>query len=220
MLNRETIASELVIDHPECARVLQKHRIDFCCHGDRPLAELCEEQSLDTSAVLAELEGAISQDHVDVEFRSLSTQALIEYIVSRHHGYLREALPFVSSMSKKVARVHGGHNPRLLELEGLVEELCEALTPHLDEEEAKLFPSLIAAKDASPELAAELAGMFEEHEAVGELLQKIRAEAEDFSVPEWGCRSYNALFAELERLETDTLRHVHAENHVLRPRYS
>ncbi len=61
--------------------------------------------------------------------------------------------------------------------------------------------------------------MASEHREVGALLERMRAAAEDYRVPEWGCRSYRALFSELERLETDVLRHVHAENHVLKPRF-
>lgn len=53
---------------------------------------------------------------------------------------------------------------------------------------------------------------------VGALLEQIREESYGYTVPEWGCSSYRTLFADLATLETDTLRHVHIENHVLAPR--
>lgn len=48
----------------------------------------------------------------------------------------------------------------------------------------------------------------------------MRDAAEDYLIPDWACTSYRTLFAELERLEGDVLRHVHLENHVLMPRFA
>lgn len=221
MLNPESTVAALVLDHPECARVLQKHRIDFCCRGDRPVAEACAERGLDTAALLAELESVVATDRVEVELRSLPTPELVDYIVGRHHGYLREALPFVATLAKKVARVHGARNAHLIELEAVVDALGESLASHLDDEEARLFPALLDAPRAGvdPHLQAELESMVSEHREVGELLARMRSAADDYRVPDWGCRSYQALFSELERMEADVLRHVHAENYVLKPRF-
>ena len=60
--------------------------------------------------------------------------------------------------------------------------------------------------------------MHEEHLAVGKVLGRLRTAADDFRLPDWACNSYRALFSELEQLEGDVLRHIHLENHVLRPR--
>lgn len=220
-INPQQTLSEVVLDHSECAPILQRHRIDYCCRGHLTLAQACSDRQLDVQTVLVELDRAIVERNGEGQNdpRALSNEALIEYVITKYHRPLRQTLPFVHGLSAKVARVHGDHNPRLRELAKLVEQLGEELGPHIDDEEASLFPMVTA---PTPDLAALRAGMAtmeEEHRAVGALLEKIHQASEDFTVPEWGCTSYRTLFRELEQLEGDILRHVHLENHVLMPRF-
>jgi regulator of cell morphogenesis and NO signaling len=216
MLNPTLSVASLVLEHPGAARIFRKHRIDFCCQGQRSLEAACAARGVATQTVLSELERAAAPAG-DLDPRALSTAELIDTIVERHHRYLREALPFVRALASKVARVHGDTNEHLRALDTLVTELSETLEPHLDEEEQKLFPALLARTPGVSEL---LAIMALEHERVGELIRQLPATADDYRVPEWACGSYRALFAELERLELDLLTHVHLENHVLRPRFT
>lgn len=221
MLDPEATVARIVLDHPECAPVFSRHRIDFCCHGDVPLGAACEARSLELDAVQAELGSAIAARRGEPaeDPRALGTPALIALIISRHHEYLRRTLPFVVELSAKVARVHGEHDPRLRELDTVVRSLAAALLPHLDTEEQSLFPRLMMKPADQAAIARELGSMHEDHLAVGRMLGRIRDAGDGFTVPEWGCNSYRTLFAELEHLEADILRHVHLENHVLMPRF-
>jgi regulator of cell morphogenesis and NO signaling len=221
MLDRSQTVAHVVLDHSETAAVFQRHRIDFCCKGNLSIADACAALGLDTAAVLGELEETIvSRSGVTDDPRALATPELVAHIVAHHHQYLRKALPFVHSLAGKVARVHGDHEPKLLELHAAVSELTAVLEPHLDDEEDVLFPQLTSG-DADPaRIARELASMHSEHLAVGRLLERIRDAASDFSLPDWACNSYRTLFAELEALERDVFAHVHLENHVLMPRYA
>lgn len=216
-----TTIAEIVLEHPECAKVFQDHRVDFCCRGAMSLDEACSTKGLDPAALCAALDRAVEargRDGAARDFRALPLPALVQHIVDKHHGYLRDAMPWVGTMAAKVARVHGEHNPKLVELDAAYRELVAALTPHLDEEERELFPAILSGSPDRALLERELGGMKTEHFAVGALLERIRTAAEDFSVPAWGCGTYRALFAELETMEGDVLRHVHLENHVLAPR--
>lgn len=221
MLSLDQTVANVVLDHSETAQIFQRHRIDFCCHGDKTLALAARERQLDVEVLVSELTRAISQRNGEqaADPRQLATLALIEHIVSRHHAYLRGALPFVQRLATKVGRVHGEHNPKLQELARLVDELAEALLPHLDEEEERLFPALLA-KDTDPVvLSRSFAAMTQEHYAVAALLERARAAGDDYALPDWACNSYRTLFSELEQLERDVFTHVHLENHVLRPRF-
>ena len=214
--------SQVVLDHPECVPVFHRHRIDFCCGGEATLAAASAQKKLPLDALLGELGAAIveHQRRPDCDPRQMPTPRLLEHIIERHHAYLRKTMPYVVGLSRKVARVHGEHNPRLLALEAAVDELDEALMPHLDDEEAELFPALC--RDAEPErerLREDLRAMREEHRAVGELIDDIHDSSEEFRVPEWACTSYRALFGELERLVEDVMLHVHLENNVVAPRF-
>ena len=62
--------------------------------------------------------------------------------------------------------------------------------------------------------------MMEDHLTVAKILQSIRTASDDFTLPEWACNSYRALFSELKQMESDVFTHVHLENHILLPRFS
>jgi regulator of cell morphogenesis and NO signaling len=218
-IDRNATVAQIVTEHSAAARVFQRHEIDFCCHGDVSLAEACRARRVDPEALYAELEAALPEEAGE-DPRRLATAALVGRIVDRHHGYLRRALPFVAPLAAKVARVHGEHNPKLGALRDTFEALADALGPHLDHEEAVLFPALTAGAADAAAVRRELAAMYDEHVAVGELLGRIRQLSDQFTTPEWGCNSYRVLMAELAALEADILVHVHLENHVLMPRFA
>jgi regulator of cell morphogenesis and NO signaling len=220
MLDPQTPVATLVLDHSECAAVFARHRIDYCCKGKRRLADACRDQGLNLQSIIAELELAISRRHPDrgeIDPRTLSTREVITQLIAPHHQYLHRAMPFVQALADKVARVHGDHEPSLHEVAQLVNQFVESMTPHLAEEESKLFPALINSRLA--DVVPMLRDMRNEHDQVGELLEKLRRAAADYQPPEWACTSYRTLMAELEVLEADTLAHVHLENHVLVPRF-
>lgn len=222
MFHTHQTVADLVLEHSECAEVFQRHRIDFCCRGELSLEAAAAAAGVEVDPLRAELERAIAERRgaKPADPRALSTPALIAYIISKHHEYLRQTLPFVRGLAAKVGRVHGGHNPRLPGLATDVETLAQTLITHLDEEEQVLFPALCARDLDQARVARSLAGMMDEHLEVGALLARIRAASEDYALPEWACNSYRTLFAELRQLESDVFTHVHLENHVLRPRYS
>jgi len=221
MLDPRTTVAQTVLDHSETAPVFQRHRIDYCCKGGRSIAAACEDRGIDQQAVVTELERAIAERKGDAgpDPTRMATPSLIALIVSRHHDYLRQTLPFVRALAAKVSRVHGDRDPRLRGLESIVVELGETLVPHLDAEEPVLFPALMAKTPDPVVVGAELEAMQVDHLAVGGLLEQLRDTTNDFHLPEWACTSYRTLFSELEQLEGDVLRHVHLENHVLMPRF-
>lgn len=220
-LDRQQTIAQLVLEHSECAEVLQRHRIDFCCRGEITVEAAARAKGIAVETLIDELSLAMAKrgGPPPEDPRMLSTRELVAYIVSTHHDYLRSALPFIQGLAAKVSRVHGERNPKLRALALAVEQLTAQLLPHLDDEERVLFPALVAG-NASASVAPLLDSMLLEHYAVAALLEQIRAASLDFTVPDWGCASYRTLLSELEKLESDTFRHVHLENHVLLPRFA
>lgn len=221
MLDRQQTVANVVLDHSECAEVFQRNRIDFCCKGHMSIEAAAGSRGLDVDALVGELTHAIEErrgPRAD-DPRALSTPALIEHIVSKHHAYLRRALPFAQTLATKVGRVHGDKNPKLRDLKVAVDELSASLLPHLDEEERELFPALLGEGAGSVGVAEQLAAMMKEHLEVADLLERIHAATDEFTLPAWACSSYRTLFSELRELEGDVLVHVHLENHVLKPRF-
>jgi regulator of cell morphogenesis and NO signaling len=220
-IDRNASLASIVLAHPATARVFQRHGLDYCCRGDVVLAAACEAKKLGADALVAELEEAVSRrGGAGIDPRALPTSALVAYVVERHHGYLRENIPPLRFLADKVARVHGEHNAKLVPLARTFHAIADALLPHMDQEEEVLFPAMLAPSPDAGVIARELATMHEDHLAVGTLLGELRAHADEFTTPEWGCTSYRTLMAELEALELDVLTHVHLENHVLMPRFA
>jgi regulator of cell morphogenesis and NO signaling len=221
MLDLQSPVATLVLDHPECAVVFARNRIDYCCKGQVALVEACRDRGLDLTAVVDELETAIARRQPrtpTTDPRSLPTRDVIVKLIAPHHQYLHRSMPFIQALAKKVARVHGDHEPSLREVATLVDTFVVTMTAHLADEEHALFPALIAGRiaDAAPMLR----DMRREHDEVGELLARLRRAAADYVPPEWACTSYRTLMSELATLEADTLAHVHLENHVILPRYT
>jgi regulator of cell morphogenesis and NO signaling len=216
----QSVAS-VVLDHSECAQVFQRHRIDFCCRGELSIEAAAQERGVALAGLLRELDDAIATRRTPAQtsWKDAPTRDLLAHIIDLHHGYLRRVLPFVRPLAAKVARVHGEHNPKLRALDEAVGQLADSLLEHLTDEEQRLFPTLLAADAPRAQQAALLANMQAEHLAMADQLRRIRDAADDYTLPEWACRSYTALFGELEALERDVFTHVHLENHVLRPRF-
>jgi regulator of cell morphogenesis and NO signaling len=215
-LRNETVAS-IVARFPATARVFQSHRIDFCCRGDVTVEEALAGREPGAGELLAEVEGAIRAPAAaaDPSALDLPVAALVARIIDRHHGYLRRALPAAAPLVERIAEVHGAKDAALPALHAEFVALRVALERHADDEEHGLFPLLMSREPDRALAAAELARMRAEHEEIGRRIRAIREYAHDYASPEWACRTYRLAMAELEDLETDLLRHIHLENHVL-----
>ena len=75
MLSTSQSLANLALSSPIASRVLRRHRLDFCCHGGRSLAEACQERGLDADTVLGEIAAAPATD-VQTDFRQLPISAL------------------------------------------------------------------------------------------------------------------------------------------------
>lgn len=222
MLDRQQTVAAVVLEHPECAQVLHRHHIDFCCRGGLSLEAAAQGRRLDVQGLLTELERAIAerQGSPRVDPRAMPTAELVAHLVTAYHPPLRRGLPFIRTLAAKVSRVHGDHNPRLRELEAAVEDLSVTLLAHLEEAELRTFPALTAPAPLAPALAEPLAILAARQEEATRHLERVRAASEDFTLPDWACRSYRTLFAELEQLERAVFALLHLERHALQPRFA
>lgn len=211
---------ELVADAPGRAAVLDRLGLDYCCHGDRTLADACATAGLDPDAVAVDLDQTGVTAAPD-EFPH-EPAALAAHIEATHHAYLHAELPALEALADKVAGVHGQRHPELADVRQLVTELRADLEPHLMKEERVLFPAIRALASGVREfpfgtVANPIRMMRVEHDRAGELLAQLRATTNGYAVPDDGCASYRALYDRLAAVEADTHRHIHLENNVLFP---
>lgn len=212
--HRDTTLAELAIRMPAASRVFKRHGLDFCCSGQRALAEACRAQGIDPDVVLAELDAEASATEDAPAHESLD--ALIGHIVERYHEPLRRELPELVAMAERVERRHGDKPscPRGLaaHLRGMYADLIE----HMAKEERVLFPMIRSGAGAAAR--GPITVMQREHDDHGANLARTRELTTDLSPPRGACATWRALYLRLAELESELMDHVHLENNVLFPR--
>lgn len=214
---QQTLA-ELVIEAPARAAVLDRIGLDFCCHGNRSLADACAAAGLDLDEVAAALDAV--GDEAPSGWAGGGRGELAAYVESTHHRYVHAEFESLEQLADKVRSVHGSHHPELDEVAPLVAEVVADFRPHLATEEEEVFPAIAALAPgtaAGAPLAARIDGLVAEHTALGDKLDRLRELTGGYAVPDDGCASYQWLYERLAHLESDTHLHVHLENNVLFP---
>jgi regulator of cell morphogenesis and NO signaling len=225
----ETPVGALVAQRLGRARVFDRLGIDYCCHGEKPLAEACSERSLDLGQVLSQIAESdlknAEEDADRVDYLAMTAGALADVIASTHHTYLRNELPRLSALIDKVAAAHRPAHPELDDVRATFTALRQELETHMLKEERVLFPlikQLEAARAPFPIHCGSVNNpihvMEHEHATAGSALQRLRALTGNYQAPSDGCPSYQALCDGLARLENDLHRHIHKENNILFPR--
>jgi regulator of cell morphogenesis and NO signaling len=208
-----TTLAELAVSHPAAARVFRRHRLDFCCGGRRPLDEVCRERQLDAGAILAAI---AEEDPLEPDQRrwdAVPLSALVEHIVSVYHARLREQLPALVAMARRVEARHADRKSCPRGLTAHLEAMHEAVLEHLQKEEQILFPLIVAGmagRAGGPVRAMEV-----EHEHHGQSLQEVRRLTGDLIPPVEACTTWRALYLRLQQLEQELMEHIHLENNIL-----
>lgn len=220
-ITAETTVGEIVRAMPNRARVFENLGIDYCCGGKKPLVEVCRGKGLDPGtviAMLAALDGVPELASEDPD--ALSLGELCDHIERAHHDYLREELPRLDFMTRKVAAVHGDDETRLREVRRIFETFSQKMTAHTEEEEQIVFPKIRQLEkggksNVASDLKNTLARLELEHDGAGSALERFRELTDGYTPPEWACNTFRALYDSLDRLEKNMHQHVHKENNIL-----
>ncbi|MDF2511841.1 MAG: hypothetical protein K0S04_1707 [Herbinix sp.] len=216
-----TIGS-VVAELPRASKIFGGYGIDFCCGGHRNLSAVIKEQGISEEAIYLALEEAQKEreeTYKDISFNTMSPTVLSTYIEDRHHNYLRETLPEIAELLATILRVHGNKHTELFEVYRLYGMLKSDLEQHLLREETMLFPSFEDEAANQKQIAEQSAIIITEHEAAGEVLEKLRHATKHYQIPEGVCGTYRKTFELLEELEMDLHEHIHLENNILLKNY-
>jgi len=118
-------------------------QIDFCCQGGRTLHQGCEKRGVAVATVIGQLDAEASVSTPGLSNpATLPPAELASWIVTTHHGFLRRELTRLRTMADRVAHVHGGHTPSLVEVQEVFTSLRLELKSHIMKEEQILFPAI------------------------------------------------------------------------------
>lgn len=222
----ETPVGEVVRAFPARSRVFENLGIDYCCGGKQSLAEACRAKGLDPATVVAML-GALDRaaQETQADPDTLTLSELCDHIQRIHHGYLREELPRLDFMTRKVAAIHGDAEPRLLDVRRLFEVFSEKISAHTAEEDEQVFPTIRQLEATNGDKTASLSGLKSEvakleseHKTTGATLAQFKELTNSYTPPDWACGTLRALYDALRRMERDMHQHIHEENNILFPR--
>src|SRR5690349_17914512 len=105
--------ASIVADRYESAAVLEKYKLDVSCKGKRTLQQACEEKNIPVEPVIEELQGVFDPGYgvQDQVIHAFTATQLVDYIVLKHHVYVKQAMPVIYQHLERVATKHGDRFP-------------------------------------------------------------------------------------------------------------
>jgi regulator of cell morphogenesis and NO signaling len=219
----------LVAQNYKTADVFRKHKIDFCCNGNRTIEEACSIKGIDPVSLIGDLKVSLNEPTSPTDYNSWPLDLLAEYIIKRHHRYVEEKIPVLIQYLQKLSKVHGDQHPELKRILQLFTETASELTQHMKKEELVLFPfirKMAEAERNNTPVATPLFGtvtnpiqmMRYEHNAEGERFSEVAILSNNHMPPSDACNTYKVAYALLQEFETDLTIHIHLENNILFPK--
>lgn len=229
-ITKTTSIGEIVADNLRTAEYFKQEGIDFCCHGNRKLYEVTQEQNKDFDQMVTSLETFEDAEvQTAIDFRTMPYYKLIAHILEHHHEYIREKGPIILDLLDKIVEVHGDKHTELYEVRKEFIQCFNALEPHLAKEEMVLFPMIqkyeVAKNNHAPKpqppygtIANPIGQMMSEHAMEGDRFVRLHEMTNHFTVPSDGCDSYKLTYSMLKDFEHNLNIHIHLENNILFPR--
>lgn len=224
---------EFVLELPSSTNLFEQLGIDYCCGGQKPLAEACAAAGTKMDKLMPMLERLQSEQQTrTAPANTWATEPLhdlVEHIKSTHHVYVRQQIPNLNALLDKVAAKHGENHPELASVRDKFGALADELMLHMLKEDQILFPYIVRSEESSLQhepappscfgsVENPIRMMMSEHDNAGEALREMRRLTADYKVPEDACTSFRALYKLLQEFEADLHQHIHKENNILFPR--
>ena len=229
-INSNTPVGEVVKMNLNTAPVFQANHIDYCCGGSKSISEACSDAGIEPAELIDQLEKITEKTDPDSEFfNSLPLDDLCDYIVKRHHQYVKSNIPFLKASLDKICDVHGENHPELFDLRKLFNGSAGDLTMHMQKEEIMLFPyiaKMAKSEKEGSEISSSVFGsvenpirmMISEHDTEGRRFDSIAGISNNYEIPGDACMTYKATILRLKDFENDLHRHIHLENNILFPK--
>lgn len=232
MINAQTTVREIALHLPQSTRLFETLKLDYCCGGNRSLADACASAGVDVVEVMGMLldsANPAAPQQAARDFQNLPLTGLIDHILDTHHVFTKSEMDRLQVLADKVLAAHGGNHPELVHVDELFTRLCADLKPHMFKEEQILFPYIVAAAEAAEQHRAlpvapfgtvgnPIRMMTREHDTAGDILRELRSLTSDYTVPADACISFQTLYQALENFEKDLHQHIHLENNILFPK--
>lgn len=227
-ITKETFIGDIVADNYKASSVFKKEGIDFCCNGNRSIAEVCENDEEKINKLIAQIRettATATGGKPSHEFNHWPLDLLSDYIEKTHHRYVEAKTPEITEYLEKIVQVHGKEHPELLEVDKIFKETAGQLAMHMKKEELTVFPVIRKmiktgkkARSVYGSIKVPIETMMSEHDDEGERFRQIAALTNNYTNPDDGCETYKVTLALLQEFEDDLHLHIHLENNILFPK--
>jgi regulator of cell morphogenesis and NO signaling len=219
---------EIVTKQNNVVPVLEKYNLDYCCKGKRTLQRACEENNVDVTTVLDELENISTlKNAIQMPFNEMTAEQLIGHILVNHHYYIKQIVPQIQAHLAKLKLKHADKFEWIESGVQTFDLLQKELLQHMQKEERILFPSIqkIEAcydgngnKDDIKNVLAPIMVMEKEHAEAGALMERLKIITNNYTPAETACTTHRITLMELKEFEENLHQHVHLENNILFPK--
>lgn len=220
---------QIVAANYQHAALFKRYGIDFCCQGNIPFTEACQQAGVDSRTLIRELEKEAPRAYFTVDFQSWPTDLLLDYILKFHHRRVRSEGALILELADKVFAAHGIRHPELRAIRQLVQESMTELENHLGKEEQVLFPAIYEMTEALARglrpvsfhcgtIKSPIAVMMAEHDTEGERWREIHRLTGGYTTPDDGCATWWLFMERTKLFEEGLHHHIHLENNIVFPR--
>lgn len=227
---KKVIIKDILTSNIKAAHIFEKYDIDFCCKGNRPLKEVCDEKNINIEEILTEINSITNSNNIKEEqFDNWSLTFLMDYIINNHHSYVKNTISQMIPHLEKVSSKHGEKYPELYEIKLIFEKVAKEMISHMQKEEDMLFHVIRYLIDCQnfnerPKMNGFktiknlIDVMEDDHANTGKAMERIRLLTNRFAPPADACNTFKLTYKELEDFEKDLHIHVHLENNILFPK--
>jgi regulator of cell morphogenesis and NO signaling len=208
---------DIAASNPAATRVFLRHKLDFCCGGQRTLADACAAADLDADAIAGEISEEANAGSELERWQGEPLEDLVDHIEVHYHARLRADVPALIDAARRVERVHASKPAVPAGLADHLVQFWTEMQSHMMKEEGILFP-MIRRGGRGQAVYMPVRVMQQEHDDHGHSLARIRELTGDLEIPAHACATWTALYHGLSRLEQELMEHIHLENNILFPR--
>lgn len=219
---------QIVAEDYRTAQVFHHYNINFCCAGAKDtIEEGSKKANVAPEKVYDDLVRITEQGEQQDNYNSWPIDFLTDYLRTNHHQLIRGKIPEIDTYAQKVAKVHGGRHPEMIEVAQLFTEASETILDNFENEEQSLFPyieKLVKEKigknderhdDSAKDLIEMLQG---KQTKVEEKVEQIRKLTNNYVIPEDACATYSILLQNLAVFDEDTRKRIHLKTNILFPK--
>jgi len=211
------------------AAVLHFFGISFFDYEEKSLDEVCKKFKVNPAQIMSELENwAMKKEPTNEELFLHPIEVLVEYLKKKHHFFLRQELPFLSSMIEGI-KPDKKYEGLMADMSLMFPLFVDDFIHHIHEEENTLFRRInllhqiergeynmvdaLALLDTTP-----ISSLADEHEVHDDEMEGIRKLTSDYSLSPPIPIPMKVLYHELQNFEKELVIHAKIENDLLFPK--